>query len=165
MMRIFFVYIVLVLVQGALCGQKMLLLEKAYKVKPKKYYVGDLLTYQRNDGFNTWHTAHIEEILVDQQAIVIGVQTVPISEIRGIRKARTGLSYLGKQGLVFGVQTLFYSGVALLLDGDSKQARNFAVGGGSLALLTWTSSLAFKYKKKPMGKRYRLRVVEVPVFK
>jgi hypothetical protein len=145
-------------------AQKMLLLEQANKVKPKKFYPGDVITFQKNeDGYSTWYTERIRAIDVEKQEIEIGSGTVPISDIVAMRKARQGLAYLGRQGLQFGAQAAFFSGIAIALDQDAKQARKFAVGAGTIVLGSFIVSRVFKYKKRKMGKKYRLRIVEVPV--
>jgi hypothetical protein len=163
MLRLYVLTCIVLLYVFPVYAQKMLLFEQANKVKPKKYYPGDVITFQKTDGYRTWYTERIRSIDVEKQEIEIGSGTVALSEIRAVRKARRGLGYLGKQGLLFGVQAGFYSGIAIALGDDKRQAQKFAIGAGGFALGSFLVSRIFKYKKRKLGGRYRLRIVEVPV--
>ncbi len=154
-------FIIFLLPGGLLFSQKMLLLEKAEKVRPTKFYVGDELTYKLSDAQPTYFTDEITAIFPEENALVLGIQKVKIEDIAALKFRRHFLNGLGKQFVLFGVQLGFYSTVGLLFYKDKSAKKVLAIGGATVVSSVLVLKI-FKNKKVKMGKKYRLRTIEVP---
>lgn len=143
-------------------AQKMLLLENARKVKPVKFFVGEMLHYKLSEEQSTWFSDEIVDVLPDEQTLILGIQKVKINEIAMLHFPRPILNGLGKQMTLFGVQLLFYSTIGVVSNPkDSFAKKALLVGGASVGTSILVMKI-FKHKKIKMGKKHRLRVIEIP---
>lgn len=141
-------------------AQKVLQMEKRGKVKTKKFYLGEEITY-RLKGSKDFITDVMIDIKVEEELIVFSQSFVKIGDIKTIK------SYKNAQKVKYAQGSLYTFGAAWLL---------FSLGGTlagePLNELTWqvpATSLAFGFlirrifyvKKYRMGKRRRLRVLDL----
>lgn len=145
-------------------AQKMLLLEKTTKVKPHKFFVGETLTYKLDERQATWFSDEIMDILPEENALVLGIQKVRIEDIAELRFRRRLLVGLTKTVGVFGAGLVVFSVGGKLADGNRASVRDAFIGGWATMGASFLVLKLFKNQHLKMGKKYRLRTIEVPVF-
>lgn len=158
----FFYLLLLFIIVTALPSQaqKVLQMEKRGKVKTKKYYLGEELTFQLKGG-SDWYTDVMIDIKVEEQIIVFSERYVKVEDIKTIK------SYKNARFASRTEKTLYSFGAAWLL---------FSLGGTlagePLNDLTWkvpatSAGLGFLIKKLfytrkyRIGKKRRLRVLDL----
>jgi len=142
-----------------LFGQKFLQIEKYGSLKVKKFYIGDDLNY-RLKGDKTWYTGTIQDLLVDDNIILFGNRYVKMEDIRTIRKRLRWSRNVGNQLYLFAGSWLFFSGSAALV-GWWELRWDTAIVAGSALVTGFILKNAFKYKKYKIGKRRRLRMLDI----
>ncbi len=150
----------LVLCSNTSYGQKVLQLEKIGKVATTKMYMGEKIFLQTKDSPDYWFEAELEDVLVEAQAIVFEDRIIPIADIIAIKKRkRSAISSAGK-----GMQlSAFIPAVYEVIFGAVNppiEWRSIAIfSGGAFALGSLMRLIP--PKKYKMGKKYRLRVLDL----
>ncbi len=148
-----------------LCGnmvsaQKMLQLEKKNRVKTTRFYAGDVIRYRMNGTEDYWYERTITDILPESRTLMLdnfAVRTDSIAMMKVQRKPVSRL--LGGALLTFGA-TLALSvtvGRVIFQDRDIMTPELYALSGASAA----AGFAAGSSKKIRIGKKYRLRIIEI----
>lgn len=140
-------------------AQKFMQIEKYGSLKVKKYYIGDNLTYQLK-GDKTWYAGRIQDLLVDDELIVFANRFIKMDDIRNIRTRREWTQKVGTQLYWFSASWLFFSGTAALVNIWTLRW-DTAIIAGSAIIVGWVLKKFFKYKKYKIGKRRRLRMLDL----
>lgn len=157
-MRLIFILACLCVVQSA-SAQKMLLLERANRAKTTKLYIGDQLKFRLNGPENYWYSRRIEDIFPEKKSLKLDNYLVHVDSISHLRlPARPVPRIIGGTLFTFGSSLLFALGVARIYnEGNVNYPPLLATAGGSLGL----GFLLAKPRKLHMGKKYRLRPIEI----
>lgn len=144
-------------------GQKVLQMEKRGKVKTKKYYIGQELTYQLK-GDDYWYTERIQDILVNENSILFANRLIHIDNISKIKSFRN-------RGWSKAISTsLFsFSGVFVSLSLIASATTSWSTG-----TLVWLFPaiavpagllirFLFKSKTYKLGKKRKLRLLDLNV--
>jgi hypothetical protein len=143
-------------------AQKMLLVEKRYKVKPRKIYAGETLHFRLKGKEDYWYKSAIDDILPDRKLLLLDNQPVHIDSISAIYIPKHKISRIvGSALLTFGITLTFASSVAFLNRKNDEQPYNFPLLFASAGASTLVGYRMVINKKLKMGKKYRLRVIEV----
>lgn len=139
-----------------LWAQKMVLLEKANRVKTQKIYVGQQLHYRLTGKEDYWYHRELTEILPEQQTVVLDFYPVKLEDIAMLKVPRR-LRGLGNGLIVFGANLALATTAAAIFRDDVKYGPLY--GGAALSIGTgfWLSSK----RTLKMGQKYRLRATEV----
>jgi len=140
--------------------QKVLQLETIGKVETTKIYLGETIFIKTIHYPDDWLKATLEDVLVDAGAIVLADRIIPIKEILLIkRRKKSKMREVGR-----GIQ---YSAIAPVgyeliygLVYPPIQWESLALYSGSTFLLGGLLKL-IPPKKYKMGKKYRLRVLDL----
>jgi hypothetical protein len=152
----------LVGVASPVFAQKMLLVEKRFKVKPRKIYVGETLHFRLKGKENYWYKSTIDDILPDRKLLLLDNQPVHIDSISAIYLPKHKISrILGSALLTFGVTLTFASSVAFLNRKNDEQPYNFPLLFATAGASTLVGYRMVINKKLKMGEKYRLRTIEV----
>ncbi len=145
-----------------LAGQRVLQIEKYGSPKTKKIFIGDEITYRLKNQ-EDYHTIVIEDILVDQNLLVGKDRYVHVPDINSLRRDVTWARPMGRSLFLFGTGWSGFAFVGTLTDGnpDTQYRWSDAVVTGSAYLLALTLPKLFVYKKTRIGKRRRLRVLDL----
>lgn len=145
-----------------LTGQKQLLFEKAGRLKPERFHIGEPFTFKLNNDTKLWYDRYIEDINQESKLVRLGQDWIPINEISNIKLQRqrgwvnvTGAA-LQAGGISSFTGDLFYTlrGEGHITQGGMEfGVLNFAVGTGL------RFSLAKIYHK--LSDRKRLRVIDL----
>jgi len=130
-------------------AQKILQLEKTNSLKVKKYYIGDVLTFQLKEEGKTWFTEAIEDILVKVEDITA------IRSFRVQRWSKPLAKSLNLFGLSWGVLSLLspLAGTPLTWAALVVPLASFAVSGIVRVL--------FRYRTYKIGKKRRMRLLNM----
>jgi len=153
--------ILLVLLCGNMASaQKMLQLEKKNRVKTTRFYTGDVIRYRMNGSENYWYERTITDILPESRTLMLDNFAVRMDSIAMMKVQRKpAVRLLGGALLTLGA-TLALSvtvGRVIFQDRDIKTPELYALSGISTA----TGFAAGSAKKIRLGKKYRLRIIEI----
>ncbi|NRA48803.1 MAG: hypothetical protein HRU12_06695 [Phaeodactylibacter sp.] len=161
MMRLF-TLVFLMCSAYALSAQKVLQIEKYGDPKTEKIHIGTIIDY-RLEGEESFREGYIEDFRVEDSLIVMGDRYVNIHDIAELRFRRTWGRAIGTSLMIFGGS---WSGFALLgyaLDNDPSTSYSGTDAAISVvsAGLGYALARLIRYRKVRMGKRYRLRLLDL----
>ena len=141
-------------------AQKILQMEKRGKVKTKKHFLGDELTFQLN-GNSDWYTDVIIDIKVEDEIIVFSERFVKVGDIRTIKSYKNAhFAKQTKTGLYsFGAAWLLFS-LGGTIAGQPLNDLNWKVPVVSIGLGFLIKKIFYTRKYK-IGKRRRLRALDI----
>lgn len=159
MRLIYIVFFVLGLLQPLL-GQKMLLLEKANRAKTTKLYIGDELHFRLKGKENYWYSRTITDMLPESKTLMLDNFAVRVDSISVIKVRRKPIwRILGGAFFSFGATLTLATtaGRYFYNDREVKVVPLYSTAALSLGA-GWFLNTPRKLK---LGKRHRLRAVEV----
>ncbi|MCB0641218.1 MAG: hypothetical protein KDC44_06240 [Phaeodactylibacter sp.] len=149
----------------ALSAQLLLQLETVGKVKTKKFQIGETLTY-RLQGSDQWEEGTIENLIYGDNLVVFNNRYTPVDQIVALRsfQPQSWSKPLSYSLYSFGAAwSLFSAGAAIVDKNDPYSWGDLAVTGTSMALGLAIQQL-FKKRDYRIGKRRRLRILDLRVF-
>lgn len=145
-----------------LFGQKFLQIEKYGSAKVKKYYIGDNLNYQLK-GDKNWYIGTIQDLIIDENIILLENRYVNMEDIKTIRKSRRWSKSVGNQLYLFAGSWLVFSGLGTLVGWEIRW--DTVIIPASALASGWLIKRIFKYKKYKIGKKRRLRMLDISMIK
>ena len=140
-------------------AQKVLQMERRGKIKTKKYYLGEELTF-RLKGSREWITDVMMDIKVEEDLIIFSERYVKVSDIKVIKKKRRQAIVMERSLYIFAGSWVFYSLVGAAFDDGDLTDLTWQVPASSTGL-GFLIRRIFYVKKYRMGKRRRLRVLDI----
>lgn len=158
-MRIFLlVYFALLLVSAR--AQKMVLLERANRARSEKFYTGDILKFRLDGKGEYWYEREITDILPESQLVLLDNQPTPLNQIVRMKLRKGGfVRACGGALVTFGVTMVIANTVSYLRKDGDPTGLLYATAAASGA----SGYFLLKPRNIKMGKKYRLRAVEVPL--
>lgn len=143
-------------------SQKMLFVEKTNKVKPRKFYINDPLVFRLAGQENYWYDRTINEIFPERSLLLLDLYPVHIDSISAIKIPRK-LFYrrAGASFITLGATLTLASTLAFLNRKNDEQPYNFPFLFGSAGISMLIGIQMVRPITLKMGKRHRLRTVEV----
>ena len=162
-MRVFYIAIALVLSSAAVQAQKVLQIERYGSPKTKKYFIGDVLTYQLKDD-DTWYEGEIVDVNADDNIVVFHNRYARVEDIRAFRydNPQKWSKPLGVNLIRFSGGWVFYSLIDILDFGNPFGWSAVIVPVTSLTLGCLLPKI-FKYKVVKFGGRKRLRALNLTI--
>ena len=142
-------------------GQVVLYFEKLKDVEPEKIYEGQHIHVKLKDYPNEWNTIRIDRILKEENVIFYDGGMFNIEEITHIRMKRGWVSGMSVSLTTFGTVWLAYGGIAHFAVGNFDFGVDTAVIGGGSLLIGWLLRKFFKWKKYKIGKKNRLKILDL----
>lgn len=148
-------------------SQKMLQIERLHSPKTIKFYQGNEITFQTEDG--QWYTRIIEDLNYDNNWLIFADGYTAMEEIVAIKlsKNKKWSKSLGNQIMAFAPLWAGYTAIASLVDRDTKFGKSdyiimgSAVATGALLRLIFNArTYKFSKNNKP-SKKYRLRMLDL----
>lgn len=149
-------------ISNFLFSQKVLQLERFGSPKVKKFYIGEDLNYQLI-GDKTWYTGTIQNLIVEENIILFENRYVKLDDIRTLRKRLHWSKTIGNQLYVFAGSWLVFSAAGTLVGWELRW--DTAIISGSALVSGWLIKNIFKYKKYKLGKKRRLRLLDLTLVK
>jgi len=162
MKRLVILFLLGCIIQGGipLLAQKVLQLEKIGKVATTKIYVGEKIYLKTKEDPDYWFEDNIMDVMVEAQVVVFEDRIIALKDIIAIkRRNKSSLNNAGK-GLQIGapvpaVYELIYGSI-----NPPIEWQNLAIFSGGSFLIGSLLRL-LPPKKYKMGKKYRLRVLDL----
>lgn len=141
-------------------AQKVLQMEQRGKVKTKKHYLGEELTFQLEGG-STWYTDVMIDIKVEEEIIVFSERFVKVGDIKTIKSYKNAhfANRTEKSLYSFGAAWLLFS-LGGTLAGEPLNDLAWKVPAAS-AGLGFLIKKIFYTRKYRIGKRRRLRALDL----
>lgn len=147
-------------------AQKLLQIEKRNSLKTQRYYIGDEVVFQLEGDDDFWYREKIKDILVDANSVLFTNRIINISKITKIRSFKNQSWSRGLSNNAF-VAAGGFTGLSLL----AAALTEFMLSGASI-IIPGTAVIAglairliFKRKTYRMGKKRRLRVLDLTFYK
>ena len=141
-------------------AQKILQMEKKGKVKTKKHYLGEEITFQLKGG-SDWYTDVMIDIKVKEKIIVFSERFVKVGDIKSIKSYKNArfVNRTEKSLYSFGAAWLLFS-LGGTLAGEPLNDLTWKVPATSAGLGFLIKRL-FYTRKYRIGKRRKLRVLDI----
>jgi len=152
-----------VLLPVALQSQKFIQIERYGRPKTERIYPGQVINYRYQDA---WYEGEIINIHYDIGKVELHNRFIALSEIEALRYPRRGAKGLSRQLMLFGAS---WSGWALIgsatdnIPGVDYRWSDAAVTASSMVLGLALPAIVGKYKVLEMGKRRRLRLMDITI--
>lgn len=156
----FWLFIICALFTTNASAQKILQMEKRGKVKTKKFFLGEELTFKLK-GQDEWITDVMIDIKVEEDIIVFSERFVKVSDIKIIKSyknARRAMTFQ-RSLYTFGTAWLLYS-LGGTLAGEPLNDLTWKVPATSF-VLGFLIKKIFYTRKYRIGKKRRLRVLDL----
>lgn len=148
---------------GLVAQSIYLQLEKTNSAKTKKYTRGDAFEYRTTDD-PEWQLGRIERLVPEEELIIFQNRYVALAEITDLRHAgpRRWSVPAGASLITFGATWGALSVISGVFD---RETDPLTPSDGVVALGSAGLGLAllrlFRYRKYPLGRRYRLRLLDL----
>lgn len=154
--------LILIISFSQLNAQKVLQVEKYGRPLAEKIYIGDPITYQLR-GEDVFHSSFIEGIKVEDSLLVLSDRYVNVYDISALRYERNWPRATGISLFWFGIGWSGLAAIGTAVDGNDDSRYRWSdaiVSAGSLAL-SFSIPRLFKNKTLKIGKRRRLRLLDL----
>lgn len=147
----------------SLSGQKLLQIEKSGTLKTERFYIGDEVTFQLADD-DGWYTRTIQDINVEANMLIFPKGSVNINDIQKVRtfKNRNWSRALNINALYGSASFVVLSLLGTLADVALTMAT--LTIPASTIIVTSVIRFVFRHKTHRMGKRKRLRVLDLTFY-
>ena len=161
-MRTFLFLMPLLLAQSLLSAQKVLQIEQYGKPQAEKIFIGDPITYQLR-GEDIFHNSYIEGIQVDDSLLILSDRYVNVYDISALRYERNWPRATGISLFWFGIGWSGFAAIGTAVDGNDETRYQWsdAIVSASAIGLSFAIPLLFKHKTIRIGKRKRLRLLDL----
>ncbi len=153
-------WFLLLLITAPAFSQKMLLLERANQAKTTKFFIGETLRFRLAGPENYWYERNITDILSESNLLLLDNFPVHLDSIAEIRVSRrpiwriTGASLLSFGGTMALAAT---AGRLLYNDKELDLPKLYGISAASLG----TGAFMLSKRKLTLGKKHRLRIIEI----
>ena len=148
-------------IAGGIEAQRFMQIERYGSPKTQRIYPGTVINY-RYQG--SWYEGEIKDFRFDLGQLVLHNRYLPVAEIEALRYPRPGVKAFGRRLLSVGA---IWTGGHLLAEATDGRPgvrlTPFQIGAGAATLLpgAYMTGFAGKYKIIEMGKRRRLRLMDL----
>jgi len=166
-MKLLYTLLLLAICCTASQAQRFLQLEKRNSTKTVKLKIGDPLTYRLAED-DDWYTAYIEDIQPEVGVLLLGNRLVEVENIVALRFDRSWPKGLERQMYNFGLGWAVFATLdKFVLDLDAlgeEPSWRFVLIPAAVTVATgFLIGKIFQYKKVKIGKKRRLRLLDMEV--
>lgn len=168
-MKLYFPLFIIIslFISNSATAQKLLQIEKVGTLKTQRYYIGDEVIFQLvGDQENYWYRERIVDILVDSKSVLFTNRVIKIADIGKIRSFKSQGWSRGLSNNAF-VAAGGFVGLSLLASALTEFMLNSAsvIIPGVTVITALVIRIIFRRKTYRMGKRRRLRVLDLNFYK
>src|ERR1017187_7199533 len=156
-LRIFLLFISLLLATINLSAQNHITLEKWGTLKHRRFYANDIFIYKTKDT-NIWKGGRID--IIYEKSIVVEGEEVRIDKIIKVKANRMGLNYLADGGMII-AGGVFYSLIVLingLLSHNQPLFTNTNIETGSGLIIFGYLLTTLQTKNYTIGDKWHLKI-------
>ena len=143
-------------------AQQVLEIVTFSKVKTKKINLGSELTYELRDEPGRWYTGTLDGIDLDNNQVLIGLNSVPLENIAAFRQKAIVPSIVSKfmtlSGLSSIIAIVFTPGI------PTAQFVNWIYINAGLIVAGFTMDRLWRYKKVRFGEKKMLRLLDLTFY-
>ena len=162
--RFFFLSLFFLIGAPLVNAQKLLQLEKVGRFKIIKIQLGETLFIKTVQNQDTWYEAVIEDVSIEANALIFPKRIIPLEDIAVIKlKKKSGLNAYGRSLQYSAIAPVVYEGIFGLVNPPIEWESLAYISGGALALGSLLRLVP--PKKYKIGKKYRLRVLDLTFYK
>ncbi len=145
-----------------LAAQKVLQIEKFGSPKTEKIFIGQPISY-RLQGEKGFRLAYIEGFRIEDSLIVLGDRYVNVYDIKALRFERNWPRAARSMLFWFGIGWSGFAAIGTATDGnpDSRYRWPDAIVSATSLSLSYAILPIFRYKTIRLGKRHRLRLLDL----
>lgn len=143
-------------------AQKFMQIETYGKPQVQKIFIGNTIQYKL-DNNDQWDTGVIRDFLVEKNIIELDDRFIDISKIHALRFNRKYTKTIQSSLYLFGIAWSGFALIGYTTDGNPDTQYSKFDLGVSLAsgIAGWGIGKLFKYKTIKIGKRKKLRLLDV----
>ena len=142
-------------------AQVVLYMEMMGEEKPIKYYEGQILSFKSAAYPDEWQEVKIDRIIDEEKLVLYEGGMLKLTDITDVRRARRWASTIGLMLQTFGTAWLAFGGVAhFAYSNFTFGVDTLAIGGTAIAT-GWIMRKLLKYKKYKIGRRTRLKILDL----
>lgn len=156
----FFFMMSVILFSHTTDAQVVLYMELMKEEKPIKYYPGQYLSIKSAEYPDEWLNISISKILDEEKIILYDGGMLRLQDIIEVRRSRGWSKIVGYMLKTFGAAWLGFGGIAHFTT-DYKFGADTAIIGGGAVASGWLIQKLFKYKKYKVGKKVRLKILDL----
>lgn len=149
------------IISFSLSGQVVLYLEIMKEEKPTKYYEGQKLSFKSKEFPKEWQEITLDRFVVEGETILYDGGMLNVKDITKIRRKRPWAALGGTMLQTFGTSWLVFGGIAHYGTSSFTFGTDTAIIGGTAILSGWLMKKLFKYKKYKIGKKNRLKILDL----
>lgn len=146
----------------ALHAQQFLQLETINDPESKKFSIGESI-FIKTITNDEWHKITLKEFLYKDSIILIDEGYLKTSDITHVKDTRPVVYALSKAFQTFGAGYIVYGVIGSFSDRGDKFSVEDALIGSSAIAVGWAFKKAFYIREYKMGKRYRLRLMDLRI--
>jgi hypothetical protein len=146
-------------------GQKVLQIEVKNHYETIKFFPGDYITFKTHSGSNEWETKRIVKIMVEEEVIVFDKNFHSLSDFKVIRLHRESFDHLTIQVMKFAVGLVVLGGIVKVTGLPFAPGVETFITAAGVFTVAWITNKLFRYQKIKLGKRSRLRVLDLSITK
>lgn len=142
-------------------AQVVLYVEIMTETKPIKYYEGQMLMYKTKEYPKEWQKIIIKRLMDEEKILIYEGGMLKLSDITEIRRTRGWATVGGYMLQTFGVAWFGFGGLAHFTTDSFDFGVDTLVIGGTAIVSGWLMRKLFKYKKYKIGKKVRLKILDL----
>lgn len=142
-------------------AQVVLYVEVMTDDKPIKYYEGQVLMYKSKDYPKEWQQIKIERLIDEEKIILFDGGMLNLADVIEIRRNRTWATAAGYMLQTFGVAWYAFGGIAHLTTDSFDFGVDTFIIGGTAIVSGWLIKKLFRHKKYKIGKKVRLKILDL----
>ena len=142
-------------------AQIVLYVEIMTETKPIKYYEGQELMFKTKEYPKEWQKIKIERLLDEEKILLYDGGMLKLSDITEIRRIRPWATVGGYMLQTFGVAWFGFGGIAHFTTDTFDFGVDTLVIGSTAIASGWLMRKLFKYKKYKIGKKVRLKILDL----
>ncbi len=155
-------FFLVILVATEAEGQQVLEVVTFSKVKTKKYNLGAELTYELRDEPGRWYTGTLDGFDLDNNQVMIGLNTVAVDNIAAFRQKAILPSIVSKFMMLSGLSSI----IAIVFTPGIPTAQfvNWIYINAGLIVAGFTMDRLWRYKKVRFGEKRMLRLLDLTFY-
>jgi hypothetical protein len=148
-----------------MAGQKVLQIEVKNHNETIKFYPGDYITFKTQSGSKEWETKRIVKVMVEEEVIVFDKKFHSLEDFKAIRLHRESFDHFTIQVMKFAAGLVVIGGIVTITNLPFAPSIETFIGAAGVFAGAWIANRLFRYQKIKLGKRSRLRVLDLSVSK
>lgn len=155
-------FFLMLLIPALVSGQEVLEIVTFNKVKTRKIYPGEQLTYQTKEEPDRWYSGTLDRLDILNNKITVGLNTISIEDITAFREKAVIPGIVSKFMMISGLSSIiaivFTPGI------PTSQFVNWIYINAGVIIAGFTVDRVWRYKKIKFGNKRMLRLLDLTFY-